>query len=283
VEAARRTVAIWGSCVSRDAFALESRADELARRLPVIYYGARSSWISQASRPWPEPEKVLASDLGAFGRRMVAEDLAKTIVDRLARLQPDLLVMDLIDERIQLARFGRTWVTVSEYLTRGAWGAGALAEADEVSSVTHPRRRRLFAAAVRRLCRRLVRELPRTTFVLNEAPYSTRVADGTSLPEPRAGWARQLDAAQRPMLATLIEEFGSRLVRATPPPEVCLVAPDHRWGLASYHFVDDYNHWLIDTVSGIESPRLVGSIRPATAAAPRRLVRARPVRALLGR
>jgi hypothetical protein len=247
----RRTVAIWGSCVTRDAFAVESRADQLAERLPLVYYGARSSWISQDSRPYPVTEADMGG-LSGFGLRMVEEDLAKNIIDRLAEHQPDLLVLDLVDERLQLLRLGRSWVTGSDYVKRTELWTKALAEADEVSSMTQPRRQKLFAASAKRLVKRLVKELPQTTFILNEAPYTTRVADGTTLPEPQAGWARNLEDAQRPMMRVLVEEFGPRLVRATPPPEVSQADPDHRWGITSYHYIEAYYHWLIDTLLTVE-------------------------------
>lgn len=247
----RRTVAIWGSCVTRDAFAVADRAEQLAEFLPLVYYGARSSWISQDSRPYPAAEADLGG-LSGFGLRMVEEDLAKTVIDRLVEHRPDLVVLDLVDERLQLVRLGRSWITGSDYVKRTELWARALAESDEVISMTQPKRQKLFAAAARRLTKRLVTELPDTTFVLNEAPYTTEIANGTQLPEPQAGWARDLDAAQRPMMEVLAAEFGPRLVRATPPPQVCLADPDHRWGITSYHYVNAYYHWLIDTLLAVE-------------------------------
>ena len=83
----RRTVAIWGSCVTRDAFAVESRAAQLEEYLPLVYYGARSSWVSQDSRPFPATEADLGG-LTGFGLRMVSEDLAKNVIDRLVEHRP---------------------------------------------------------------------------------------------------------------------------------------------------------------------------------------------------
>ena len=268
-----RTVAIWGSCVTRDAFALPGRADELAERLPLVYYGARSSWISQDSRPWTGQAPDLASMVSGFGRRMVTEDLDKTVVDRLVEHRPDVVVLDLVDERLPIARVGRTWVTVSDYLKQTALGATVTAGADELCAMTARRRARLFAPAARHLARRLVRELPGTTFVLNEAPYTTQVGDGTSMAEPQAGWARDLDAAQRPLMRALASAFGSRLVRATPPAGVCLADPGHRWGVTSYHYVESYYDWLIDTLLTLPAAPAVAAsgarrwFRPGPAAA----------------
>jgi hypothetical protein len=267
----RRTVAIWGSCVTRDAFAIASRAEQLEQYLPLVYYGARSSWISQDSRAYPTTEADLGG-LDGFGLRMVEEDLAKTVVDRLVEHRPDIVVLDLVDERLQLARLGKSWITGSDYLKRTDLWTRALAESDEVSSMTQAKRQKLFAASARRLAKRLVRDLPETTFVLNEAPYTTEVADGTQLPEPQAGWARDLDAAQRPMMEVLVAEFGPRLVRATPPAEVCLADPDHRWGITSYHYIEAYYHWLIDVLLAVE-PATADAVR---ARAGRRVIDLRP-------
>ncbi len=256
---AARTVAIWGSCATRDAFAVASRQEELERELPLVYYGARSSWISQASPPWPQPHPDLGGEVNGFGRRMVQEDLGKTIVDQLVELQPDIVVFDLIDERLPIVRTGKIWLTASNYAKQTDLGRRVIAEADQTCTMTQPARSRLFSAAVRPVARRLIRELPRTAFVLNEAPYTVRVGGGGALPEPAAGWARELDEAQQPLFRALIGAMGGRLLRATPPPEVALADPDHRWGVTSYHYVEDYYHWFLDTLLAVEPPAETGA------------------------
>jgi hypothetical protein len=240
-------VAIWGSCVTRDAFAVPDQVADW----DLLYYGARSSWVSQASRRWPDAEPALDGTVSGFGRRMVAEDLAKSVVDRLIEHRPQVVVFDLIDERLALLRRGQTWVTCSEYLAQTDLGAALAARPDATCGMTAPRRAVRFARAVRRLAPRLLRGLPDTTFVLHLAPYTGQVAGGGRLPEPQAGWARELDAAQQPMFDALAGAFGRRLVRAVPPPAVCLVDPRHRWGPASYHYVPQYYDWLLDALRAV--------------------------------
>jgi hypothetical protein len=138
------TVAIWGSCVTRDAFALDVRTAELAERLPLRHYAARSSWISQSSAPWPDRDAELAGPVSEWGRRMVADDLDKTIVDHLIEQQPDLLVFDLIDERLSVCRSGPIWFTCRTSDTDP--GVRAQAEAEETPAPTDPRRPPLPAA-----------------------------------------------------------------------------------------------------------------------------------------
>ncbi len=245
-----RKVAIWGSCVTRDAFALPDLQQWVEDELPLVYYGARSSWVSQASPPM----SVDIDGLSGFPQRMIIEDAAKTIVDALVAAEPDIVVLDLTDERLPIARFGQTWLTSSDYFRQLPDAQHLLAAADELVSMTSPRRAELFTEAARRLSRVLVRRLPRTAFVLNEAPYTTRVGDGTEMPEPQAGWARDLQAGQQPLVAALVRGFGDRMLRARPPEEVCLADPDHRWGVTSYHYVDDYYRWLLGFLDAVEPP-----------------------------
>lgn len=245
-----RNVAIWGSCVTRDAFALADRQEWIEERLPLVYYGARSSWVSQASRPLA----VETGDLNGFPRRMVAEDAEKTVIDSLVAAQPDIVVLDLVDERLPILRHDQTWLTQSEYLRRVPDAEQLVEGADEVVAMPRPRRVELFDDAARRLARTLRRRLPATAFVLNEAPYTTRVGDGSQLPEPQAGWARALQAGQEPLVASLVRHLGDRLLRARPPRDVCLADPDHRWGVTAYHYVESYYHWLLDLLDAVEPP-----------------------------
>jgi hypothetical protein len=238
-----RRVAIWGSCVTRDAFALVDEPDASGPTLDLVYYGARSSWVSQGSVPWSGG--VDMGDLSGFGRRMVTEDLDKTIPKMLVESAPDLVVFDLIDERLPLLRRGSTWVTLSDYLMQTPMAEPLKSEAVERSGLSDPRRRKMFGASARAVGLQLLRALPRATFVLHAAPYTTRVDGGGQLPEPAAGWARELEQGQQPLFDLLREALGPRLVVLRPPEELSVADPNHRWGLSSYHYAEGYYRWLI--------------------------------------
>jgi hypothetical protein len=245
---ASRSVAIWGSCVTRDAFALTDRP--ALAGLDLVYYGARSSWVSQASVAWPD--KPDFGDLAGFGCRMVEEDFAKSIPDCLVAAGADIVVLDLIDERLPLLRHGPTWLTLSDYLLQTPMAAQMQELAVERSGLADRRRHEMFAASAIALAQQLSVRLPQSTFVLHAAPYTTAVDGGGALPEPAAGWARDLNAGQQPLFEALRIAFGPRLVVITPPEDVAMADPGHKWGLSSYHYAERYYDWLLDELNAVK-------------------------------
>jgi len=102
-------LAIWGSCATRDVLEIDEHPFELD-------YHARTSWVSQASMPQPLPVPVPAGP--GFGERMVREDLTKEVVADLVASPPDVLVVDLIDERFDVVQVHGSWYTMSDYYER---------------------------------------------------------------------------------------------------------------------------------------------------------------------
>jgi len=102
-------LAIWGSCATRDVLEVGEHPFE-------VDYHARTSWVSQASVSGQTPVPV--PDGAGFGARMVREDLTKEVVTDLVANQPDVLVIDLIDERFDVIRIEQSCYTMSDYYER---------------------------------------------------------------------------------------------------------------------------------------------------------------------
>lgn len=111
-----RSVLIYGSCVSRDAF---NHAD--GRGLRVADYYARSS-VASAFGSAPVADSFSGRLASSFQRRQVQRDFRKTLRAQLPNLAHDLLLVDFVDERFPLFRFadGRL-VTVSAELGRSGF------------------------------------------------------------------------------------------------------------------------------------------------------------------
>jgi hypothetical protein len=90
-------VAVVGSCVSRDIFEIEK---ELLKDFDISFYSARSSIISYMSTPNVD-KKIVISEEGFEAKRAVF-DLSKEHWIKLEQSNPDLILVDFIDERIGL-------------------------------------------------------------------------------------------------------------------------------------------------------------------------------------
>lgn len=92
-----KKVFILGSCVSRDAFALEESKEQYS----VVNYIARTSFASSF-----HSQKTINVDTSTipsiFQKRMVENDLFKLTENAIKNTEFDILLVDLIDERFRL-------------------------------------------------------------------------------------------------------------------------------------------------------------------------------------
>ncbi|MCA1406538.1 hypothetical protein I6F26_26450 [Ensifer sp. IC3342] len=109
-------LAIFGSCVTRDVVA------HLPPSIELVSYIARSSFVSAAQKTPYRIEKELPVSIGAFERRMIRHDLEKTGIESLIQSNPDIVVIDLIDERFQVYEYSGTLVTLSAKIAKEQLG-----------------------------------------------------------------------------------------------------------------------------------------------------------------
>ena len=88
---------IFGSCVSRDILNYPHDKTQLV----LVDYYARCSIASLGLQPIEIPSTV-QNISSKFQRRMVERDIRKDFLKDLAGLQFDVLLIDLIDERLNL-------------------------------------------------------------------------------------------------------------------------------------------------------------------------------------
>jgi len=236
------TVAVFGSCVSRDLF-------EDARLRPSLgHYGARSSIISAVAAPVPiAPERIAIPS--EWQRRQVLADFGKTFFAALEETRPDWLVIDLIDER-----FDVLCTPSGSFVTRSsAFQAAGLDDAADLALQPvrrmSPDGRALFAHAAPTFVQRVLELLPRERIVLHRALWCTRFArDGGvhDFSEER----RQLSELQNAMLTDgydLLEEaFGGVGATIEVDPRRHLADAHHRWELEPYHYAPAYNAYAAE-------------------------------------
>jgi len=101
-------LAILGSCVSRDLF---EAIPELKDRFDICFYNARSNLLSYVSPPVVCGGLKLPSD--TFEERRANYDVSKSHWKELKASNPDIIMVDFIDERIGCIGYDGTWVSAS--------------------------------------------------------------------------------------------------------------------------------------------------------------------------
>ncbi|MBS1868257.1 MAG: hypothetical protein JSS99_01185 [Actinobacteria bacterium] len=237
------SVAIFGSCVSRDLF------EDPRLRAALGHYGARSSVISAVATPVPlAPERVAIPS--EWQRRCVLADFGKTFFASLEATRPDWLVIDLIDERFDVLCTSGSFVTRSS-----AFQAAGLDDATDLGLMPirrmSPDGRALFAQAAPDFAARVLELVPRERIVLHRALWCTHFErDGAvhTFPEER----RQLSELQNAMLGdaydALEEALGGVGATIAVDPATHLADAHHRWELEPYHYVPGYNAHASETL-----------------------------------
>jgi len=230
------TVAIFGSCVSRDLF------EDPALRPALGHYGARSSVISAVATPVAiDPARVVISS--DWQRRCVLADFGKTFFASLEGTRPDWLVIDLIDERFDVLCTSASFVTRSS-----AFQAAGLDAAGDLAS--QPVRRmspdgcKLFEGAASDFAARLLELVPRERIVLHRALWCTRfIRDGAvhAFPDERRELCERQNAMLRAGYDALEEALGGVGATIAIDPDAHVADAHHRWELEPYHYAPGYN------------------------------------------
>jgi hypothetical protein len=239
-----RAVAIFGSCVTRDAFELQSRqsadADTVALYLSRTTINASLAAPVAALGASPPAGQSPASQM-KFEERCAIADLEKTHFQDLRRKRFDVLVIDLIDERHWLVDIDGGEATYSVPFVKLC----------ETRGIDHARFPRTSPTDVR-LVERTLANIPR--FLARLA----QVIDPSRIVLHEAGWARRYVAthgtirefADRRMIDgvnAILDRYFAAMKAACPgmrsirvPEDQVLGDESHRWTLEPFHYAQSY-------------------------------------------
>ncbi len=212
-------------------------------QLTLVDYYARCSLASLGAQPIEMPSAV--HNIGSkFQRRMVERDIRKDFLNDLARLQFDLLLLDLIDERFNLYvdPEGRGCTLSSELLC-----SGFLKDADSGSKISLGSEEfwRLWEAGWSILVNELRCLGVLDRLRVNQVFWASQTENGGNFnpdfPDSQIDSAnRLLDRMYRPISADIPSEqflrFDHRLMTGSI---------SHKWGISPFHYVDEYYHAVI--------------------------------------
>ncbi|APX33073.1 hypothetical protein BH708_10520 [Brachybacterium sp. P6-10-X1] len=240
-EEAPARVVIYGSCVARDTVDLAGGA-----RLDVVAYIARQSLLSEDhdASAWFPTETSIDSD---FQRRMMTGDFAGNLTERLTEVadRTDVLLWDLVDERHGVHEFADGGVVtrsidlvrVPEVLSVVEGARHIEFGTDEHFALWSPRAERL-RGTLEGL------GLFEKTVVL-QVPWALVTVDGRHTPRSMGTSAVEANEAYLRYYERL-RELGFTLLELQPLG--VLADPEHRWGLAPFHYTQDVYEEIVQRV-----------------------------------
>jgi Family of unknown function (DUF6270) len=230
------SVAIFGSCVSRDLF------EHPSLRPSLVHYGARSSVVSAVARPVAiDPARVALSS--AFQRRCVLADFAKTFFASLADARPDWLVIDLVDERFDLLQTQGSYVTRSSAFDAAGLERHAGLEFETVRRMWG-QGRALFDRAAGPFAERVTRTVPADRVVIHRAVWCTSYRHNGEVlrfPPDRLELCRLQNDMLRQSYDRLERAFHGRARVIGVDLGTHHADANHRWQLEPYHYEPAYN------------------------------------------
>ncbi len=225
--------------MSRDAFEFDGAPE-------VVDYAARSS-LASAFAPAPNLDLLPNMDLdaitSAFQRRMVDRDLLKQLSTHLSASDFDVLLIDLIDERLRVIRVGETYVTWSPELQ----GSGVKVDR---STMVEQGSAEYFAEFTRGW-ETLIKLVDPKKIVVNRVFWAKTDQAGSAVGDPTQTDVHNARLEQ--LYAIIAKTRGVRFLDY--PRTVFVTDRAHKWGPSPYHYVDAVYHETLRGLATLSPPR----------------------------
>ncbi|UQN15092.1 DUF6270 domain-containing protein [Gulosibacter sp. ACHW.36C] len=213
-------------------------------RFQVLNYVARQSWVSALSDPTTQPQQEIQLK-SKFQQRMVEADLASSALREIFDNAEDaeILLLDLVDERVGLVPTETGYVTNSYELRNSGWN-NEIATGDTIDFGTDEHFE-LWVNAADRLRNWLDESGLLERSVVIRTQYAERSAQGDLLEEKMRRSPREWNE--------LFSRYYDHLLRINMPivsadPALMLADRQHAWGLEAFHYVDKYYTYLADCI-----------------------------------
>ena len=244
-QSGRQPTVIFGSCVSRDCLNTTSASEHFDLRA----YFARSSISSfaAAGREIRKGDIRLDSD---FQRRQVEADISSSFLN-FQGIRDSILILDLIDERFDLARTGNTILTLSRELDNsGFLSQNRHRKINSDSGESQQLWRnglQKFAAAIKKNCPSKV--------VIHKAYWCTRFRNEEgiieSFPEKTIALSLRHNAKLEQQYEELLRSLpGCSTIDLFQQDDFCSDS-QHRWGISPFHYENRYYDEMIQRLLAI--------------------------------
>lgn len=237
-------VLIFGSCVSRDIFNIDS-----AGYFNLVDYYARQSFGSLVGQPYGN-EAVLQRISSDFRRRMVMRDFAKSILHADSAIaRADVILLDLIDERFDLVL-----LPTGHLLTYSAELAESrFLDEPEVSGYRllkpgSKERRAYWLEGVEKFFARLQANGKHPTVLVNKVYWSSCIEPGGGAKFTVSQDAIVKANAELDWMYAQLRRWVSMDQFMSFTPDNLVADANHRWGVSPFHYVPAYYRAASDQI-----------------------------------
>lgn len=221
-------VGIWGSCVTRDIFRIVNGNYQFC-------YFSRSSIISGVSKPIVVNEDNIKLD-SAFDKRMVLNDFKKNFFETLSNFNPDVLIIDLIDERFDVVKIGDSYITKSSEFIKS--GLEASYTYNGTFKWMEDQKQIPWKNACKAFIEKLIEVVPSEKIILHECFWATEYlnSDGKLVSFKETSTINNMNN----MLKSYYELFKLLIPNLKILSNNGIADETHKWTLRPYHYTDDY-------------------------------------------
>ncbi len=236
------TINIHGSCVSRDSF------ESLTSDVTIVKYISRNSIFSVICEPL-DLKKDEYKATKPYLNRMIAVDFKKELFSYLSCNPTDYLVLDLIDERFKLLKFvsdKQMIITNSSNFVESDILSNhhTYSKMDYYLIDTANFSDGLIKKGIDEYAGRLLNIYRKEQIIINETYLAGHYIsnDGKCLKfkDTQIQEYRKLNQKLKKLYEYLIAALDIESNHIIKMPKTCLACEASKWGLAPFHFTDEY-------------------------------------------
>ncbi|AOA59205.1 DUF6270 domain-containing protein [Acinetobacter larvae] len=235
------SILIYGSCVSRDSLEFISN-----REYSLINYFARSS-LATLNYTNPVASNSFITSLNniesKFQKRIVEYDLQHSILKSIVSSEYDVLLMDLIDERFHLALLDN-----NQLVTRSNEFLKTKIKPKSLINTHSDKFFDLWKQGVDNFFSILDEKGTINTIKLQRTFWTNELDSGSKIENISDEQVLQENEKLEQMYLYL-ERYLKKDQFIEIPLDLIIAKSDHKWGVSPFHFIDDYYHYVIKSIT----------------------------------
>ena len=232
-------VFILGSCVSRVPFELADEKD-----FQIVGYIARTSFASFASKPYVD-QKIIKNIPSPWQQKMVLNDMSKTTFKKILNSNFDVLLIDLIDERLNLSIFNEYIHTLSSEYKKALYRPNQYHIIERFSEEKFE----LWKKGFQKFIDFIKTNSLEDKVLLNKLYWTRRVGGEKGINE---NYTQEIIDKANADLDRMYDHFIKNLPNTKVinyPESIVYSDPQHKWGLEAFHYNKLMFKWQLDYIS----------------------------------